>query len=112
MSQSNIPPITPEDAMQQLQRLRASIDNLDAILLHTLAERFKVTHAVGVLKAKNDLPPADKAREQKQIERVRHLASISGLDPACAARCLNFIVVEVIRHHEQLREEDPKNKTK
>ncbi|MGB0262601.1 MAG: chorismate mutase [Henriciella sp.] len=110
MSHSDISPTTPDDAMAQLQRLRASIDNLDAILLHTLAERFKVTHAVGVLKAKNDLPPADKAREQKQIERLRHLASISGLDPAFAEKFLNFIVVEVIRHHEQLREEDPTTK--
>ena len=37
--------------MDELLRLRASIDNLDAVLLHTLAERFKLTKQVGVLKA-------------------------------------------------------------
>ena len=87
----------------ELQRLRSSIDNLDAILLHTLAERFKVTQAVGRLKAEHDMPPADKAREARQIDRLRELAEDSGLDPVFAEKFLNFIVAEVIRHHEQLR---------
>ena len=65
----------------QLDAFRASIDNLDAILLHTLAERFKVTQAVGRLKAEHDMPPADKAREARQIERLQRLAEDSALDP-------------------------------
>ncbi|MEO0713729.1 MAG: chorismate mutase [Pseudomonadota bacterium] len=89
----------------QLEAYRSSIDNLDAVLLHTLAERFKVTQAVGKLKAENDLPPADKEREARQIARLRALAATSGLDPAFAEKFLNFIVAEVIRHHEQFREE-------
>lgn len=86
-----------------LESLRTSIDNLDAILLHTLAERFKVTQAVGKLKAEHDMPPSDKAREARQIERLRGLANDSGLDPAFAEKFLNFIVAEVIRHHETIR---------
>ena len=89
--------------LEDLERLRASIDNMDAILLHTLAERFKLTQQVGVLKAQNDMPPADKAREARQIERLQRLASESGLDPAFAEKFLNFIVAEVIRHHEKIR---------
>ena len=85
----------PQD---QLAQYRASIDNLDAILLHTLAERFKVTQAVGELKAAHDMPPADKAREARQIERLQTLAKDSGLDPVFAEKFLNFIVAEVIRH--------------
>ena len=42
---------------------RASIDNIDAALIHMLAERFRCTKAVGVLKAEHGLPPADPARE-------------------------------------------------
>ncbi|MEL6385957.1 MAG: chorismate mutase [Pseudomonadota bacterium] len=93
--------MTPPD---QLSNYRASIDNLDAILLHTLAERFKVTQAVGRLKAEHGLPPADKAREARQIERLRELADRSGLDPEFAEKFLTFIVAEVIRHHEQIRD--------
>ncbi|MEO0882056.1 MAG: chorismate mutase [Pseudomonadota bacterium] len=90
--------------LEQLESYRESIDNLDAILVHTLAERFKATKAVGVLKAHNDMPPADKDREARQIARLRSLAAMSDLDPAFAEKFLNFIVAEVIRHHERIRD--------
>ncbi len=90
-------------ALFELNQLRASIDNLDAILVHTLAERFKLTQRVGKLKALHNMPPADKAREAEQIARLRSLADESGLDPAFAEKFLTFIVAEVIRHHEQIR---------
>jgi len=93
---------TPKD---ELLRLRASIDNLDAVLLHTLAERFKLTKQVGVLKAENSFPPSDKTREAEQIYRLRKLADDAGLDPAFAEQFLTFIVAEVIRHHEKIRTE-------
>ena len=90
-------------ALFQLNQLRASIDNLDSILVHTLAERFKLTQQVGKLKALHNMPPADKSRESEQIQRLRRLAHESGLDPAFAEKFLTFIVAEVIRHHEQIR---------
>jgi chorismate mutase len=90
-------------AQFQLNQLRASIDNLDAILVHTLAERFKATQDVGKLKALHNMPPADRAREAEQIARLRVLANAAGLDPAFAEKFLSFIVAEVIRHHEQIR---------
>ena len=89
----------------QLETFRKSIDNLDAILLHTLAERFKVTQAVGRLKAEHDMPPADKVREARQIGRLQRLAEDSALDPEFAEKFLNFIVAEVIRHHEKIRDD-------
>ena len=54
----------------ELLRLRDSIDNIDAALVHLLAERFKCTQA---------------------------------FDPDFAEKFLNFIVTEVIRHHEAIR---------
>ena len=90
-------------ALLQLTKLRSSIDNLDAIIIHTLAERFKATQEVGKLKAVHNMPPADKDREARQIDRLRQLAQESGLDPAVAEKLLNFIVAEVIRHHEHIR---------
>ena len=92
-------------AAEILKEHRASIDRLDAILLFTLAERFKHTQAVGVLKATHDLPPADPDREAKQIARLTQLAEEADLDPEFAKKFLTFVISEVIRHHEQIREE-------
>lgn len=85
--------------LPELQRLRDSIDNIDAALVHMLAERFKCTQAVGALKARHALPPADPAREAEQIRRLRALAENAKLDPEFAEKFLNFIIGEVIRHH-------------
>jgi chorismate mutase len=87
----------------ELQRLRDSIDNIDAALIHLLAERFKCTKTVGEYKASHGLPPADPAREAQQIERLRTLAKTAKLDPDFAEKFLSFIVTEVIRHHEAIR---------
>ena len=83
---------------------RASIDRLDAILVYTLAERFKHTQAVGRLKAEHDLPPSDKAREATQIARLEQLAEDADLDPEFAKKFLKFIIQEVIQHHKQHQE--------
>ena len=86
----------------ELLRLRDSIDNIDAALIHLLAERFKCTQAVGEFKATHALPPADPSREAAQIARLRRLAEDAKLDPDFAEKFLGFIVKEVIRHHEAI----------
>ena len=88
------------DVAAELGRLRHSIDNMDAALVHLLAERFAITQQVGVLKAAHGLPPADPAREAEQIARLRALAEEARLDPEFAEKFLGFIVAEVVRHHE------------
>lgn len=97
---------TSEDAVAKLKEYRASIDNIDAALIHMLAERFRCTKAVGVLKATHGLPPADPGREQEQIARLRQLAADAHLDPDFAEKFLNFIIREVIRHHEAIAAEN------
>ena len=93
------------DVKKQLSDYRQSIDNIDAALIHMLAERFRCTKAVGVLKATYNLPPADPAREEYQINRLRQLARDADLDPDFAEKFLNFIIKEVIRHHEAIAAE-------
>lgn len=88
---------------ETLQRYRQSIDNIDAALVHILAERFKVTQAVGAYKAEKGLPPADPGREEAQIARLRALAKDADLDPEFSEKFLRFIIEEVIRHHERAR---------
>ena len=93
----------PANQNGKLAQFRKSIDNMDAALIHVLAERFRITKAVGEFKAQHDLPPADPGREKIQVERLRKLASEADLDPDFAEKLLNFIILEVIRHHEQAR---------
>ncbi|MFF2654388.1 chorismate mutase [Streptomyces sp. NPDC058045] len=104
---SSVEPVEAGDAVDpavraELGRLRDSIDNIDAAVVHMLAERFKCTQQVGHLKAAHRLPPADPSREAQQIARLRSLAENAKLDPAFAEKLLNFVIAEVIRHHERI----------
>ena len=88
-----------------LSHYRDSIDNIDAALVFMLAERFKITQAVGKFKAQSKLPPADPNREDMQITRLRQLAKDAKLDPDFTEKFLRFIIEEVIRHHEKIRKD-------
>lgn len=93
-------PDTRTPALIELQSHRQSIDNIDAALIHMLAERFRHTQSVGKLKAIIGLPAADLEREAEQIERLRALAVSAKLDPDFAEKFLAFVIKEVIQHHQ------------
>lgn len=86
-----------------LAAYRKSIDNIDAALIHMLAERFRITQAVGEYKAKTQMAPADPNREQAQIQRLRALAEQADLDPEFSEKFIRFVIDEVIRHHRRAR---------
>ena len=99
-------PATPnskETVARVLTGYRKSIDNIDAAIVYMLAERFRITQAVGEHKALHGLPPADPQREDRQIARLRALAEQAQLDPEFGEKFLRFIIDEVIRHHERAR---------
>jgi len=100
MTESRTAP-APVAADPVLAGFRSSIDNIDAALIHILAERFRITKAVGAYKAEHDLPASDPGREERQIARLRALATDANLDPEFSEKFLRFIIQEVIRHHEQ-----------
>jgi chorismate mutase len=83
-------PLDSDDqaVLAELGSLRNSIDNIDAALIHMLAERFKATQKVGELKAAHGLPPADPGD--------------ADLDPVFAEKWFNFVVAEVIQHHRRI----------
>ncbi|NYJ21275.1 monofunctional chorismate mutase [Leifsonia psychrotolerans] len=98
----NIPADDAQAVLDDLNEFRQSIDNIDAALIHLLAERFKCTQKVGKLKAEHGLPASDPGREARQIQRLRALAEGAHLDPAFAEKWFNFVVAEVIHHHVKL----------
>lgn len=93
------------DPMTELERLRSSIDNIDAALMYMLAERFRCTQQVGELKAKHNMPPADLNREARQTARLKQLAVDAELDPDFAEKWFNFVVAEVIHHHNRIADD-------
>ena len=98
-------PISKE-TKNKLIEYRNSIDNIDAAVINMLAERFKITQKVGKYKAKHNLPPADKKRERLQIVRLRKLSEDALLDPNFSEKFLDFIIEEVIHHHEKIRSDE------
>ena len=94
-------PQNDREADEVLASYRKSIDNIDAALIHMLAERFRITQAVGEYKARVAMPPADPAREERQIKRLRSLAEDADLDPEFSEKFIRFVIEEVIRHHQQ-----------
>jgi chorismate mutase len=94
-------PHNDEQGDEVLASYRKSIDNIDAALIHMLAERFRITQAVGEYKAKMAMPPADPRREERQIKRLRSLAEDADLDPEFSEKFIRFVIEEVIRHHQR-----------
>ena len=99
---SSLPGEVEQAVLDELYAIRGSIDNFDAQLVYLLVERFKATQRVGLLKARHDLPPSDPNREKAQIQRLRSLAHEAHLDPEFAEKFLNFVISEVIRHHQNI----------
>lgn len=87
----------------ELIDLRESLDNIDNALVYLLAERFRVTHKVGVYKRDNNIPPIDTVREEAQFKRIEKIANEAGLNPKFAHKLLRLIIDEVVENHKMLQ---------
>lgn len=91
-------------AVAHIRQLRQSIDNIDSAIISLLAERFKFTSQVGVLKAQAGFAPADQRREDYQITRLGRIAIDAGLDPQIAEMYREFVVTEAKKRHQRIAE--------
>lgn len=82
-----------------LQKLRKGIDVIDRQIMSVLASRFKVTHKVGIYKAKHNLPPLDKKREEEIFAYKKLLAIKYKLNPVLVEKIFKLIISEVRRNH-------------
>ncbi|BBE73430.1 chorismate mutase [Oharaeibacter diazotrophicus] len=92
-----------EPATAELSRIRAEIDAVDERLIALLADRFRLTRAIGRLKVDNDIASVDPAREKIQIARIRRLAGAAGLDEDLAETVLRTVIGQVVVDHEDMR---------
>lgn len=90
------------ETVAKIKSLRKTIDNIDGAVIHLLAERFKATSQVGVLKAEAGFAPADYKREDYQIERLQRIAKDAGLDPNIAEMYREFVVTEAKKRHKRI----------
>jgi chorismate mutase len=91
---------------ETLLQLRTRLDELNADLVRSLAERFRVTRAIGEYKAASGLPAADLVREAEQQSTIRAIAEDAGVPPELCEQIFRLIVDEVVRQHARIADSD------
>ena len=89
---------------EELKKVREQIDAIDDRLVALLAERFKLTHQVGLLKADRELSSVDSIREAEKLARLRDLCASHELNPDLVESLFSQIMREVVKNHEKLRQ--------
>lgn len=95
--------MSKESIPTELLDVREQIDAIDSKLVEILADRFKLTHQVGLLKASQDLNSVDLEREAEKLARLAELSEQHGLNPALVTELFAKIMKEVVSNHEKLR---------
>jgi chorismate mutase len=87
----------------ELLSVREKIDAIDERLLDLLAERFQLTHQVGLLKANQQLSALDATREAEKLARLADLSSDRDLNPELVQELFRRIMQQVVQNHERLK---------
>lgn len=80
--------------MSELGQIRARIQELDEALIRLLAQRFERVRALGQVKAAENLPIEDEAREAELRAHYARIAEREGVDPALVQRIFATILQE------------------
>ena len=87
----------------ELLAVREKIDEIDERLLDLLAERFALTHEVGVLKAEQNLTSFDATREAEKLARLADLSEQRNLNPDLVEELFQRIMQQVVKNHDALK---------
>lgn len=85
--------------MHELDALRTRIDTIDEQIIRLLADRFRVTEEVGLLKKREQLQAVDPQREAAQVENFRALARTNQLNPDLIEHIFSCVIQEVVSRH-------------
>jgi len=66
--------------MDELERYRKKVDEVDDLILKALTERVKACVAIGLVKKKRGMHVKDVTRENEVYERVKEKCAEFGLD--------------------------------
>ena len=89
--------------MDDLERLRAKLNELDRRILDTVAERQAVVDEIGAVKRDSGTATRDFAREKQVIDSARNSAADLGLPPALAETLMETLIRSSLTKQERER---------
>ena len=96
--------MSAESTPPELLQVRDQIDAIDEQLVALLAQRFDLTHRVGLLKADKELSSLDSSREAEKLARLTELCESRGLNADLVRELFSRIMQEVVQNHDKLRQ--------
>ncbi|HEK19214.1 MULTISPECIES: chorismate mutase [unclassified Mucilaginibacter] len=85
-------------------RARLSIDSLDKQLIKLIGERERVVKAIGLYKAKNNIPPLQAARFQQVLDKAKKAGESEGLSAEFVEDLMNAIHKESLKIENSVKE--------
>ena len=92
--------ISTNDSQEELNWLRAEIDELDDRLWTTLAERMNVSERIGEWKKAHGIAPLQPERYQQILDRRKAWATANGMDAAFIEQLFTAIHAESLKRQE------------
>lgn len=92
-----------------IEELRAELDIMDEMILWALSERMNLAGKIGQVKKEANIKPLQKGRWEEVLERMKNMATQSGLDPDFVENLFSVIHDESLRHQRSLLDKKNEN---